>query len=83
MVFSKLDFSEFSEEEIGCTNASNELFQLIWNPDDSVWSVTYWRWDNERGKQGSHEWLGNYRNLVAILNAAAMGGWSFYMIGKD
>ncbi len=83
MVFDKLDFETFDEDEIKFTNADNELFQLMWNPDDSVWSVTYWRWDERRGERGSHEWLGNYRNLVAMLNAAVMGGWSFFRIGQE
>lgn len=73
-----LTISTWDNDEIRAINADKELFAAYRDDETCTWSVTYWPWDEERNEHGSHQYLGEYRNLVQILNAMNDGGYNFY-----
>ena len=68
----------FNPVEIMVKNSDKEYFELTWENDTHAWSINAWPWDNERNEYGSHEHMGQYRNLPQILETISLGRYAFY-----
>ena len=66
-----LTVRRWEDDLVETENDDDEKFSAYWDDETFTWSVTAF-------KDGNHDYLGEYHNLVTVLDAMALGSWAFY-----